>query len=100
MSLVTPGTLISVLDCGVLLQGDAGIGKSELALGLVDRGHRLVADDAVEFSVTPFGAVIGAAQPGFSGFIEVRGIGVLNLSRVYSASAIQTSARLDLILKM
>lgn len=97
---MTPGTLISVLGYGVLLQGEAGIGKSELALGLVDRGHRLVADDAAEFSVTPSGAVMGTVQPGFSGFIEVRGVGVLNLVRIYGAAATQASVQLNLILKM
>lgn len=97
---MAPGTLVSVLGCGVLLQGVAGIGKSELALGLVDRGHRLVADDAPEFSVMSSGVVMGSAQKGFSGFIEVRGIGVLNLARIYSAAVTQASVQLDLILKM
>lgn len=100
MSIVTPGTLVSVLGCGVLLQGADGIGKSELALGLVDRGHQLVADDGPEFSVTPSGVVMGAAPAGFSGFIEVRGMGVLNLARIYGVSATQVAVQLGLILKM
>jgi HPr kinase/phosphorylase len=100
MTIVTPGTLVSVLGCGVLLQGMAGIGKSELALGLVDRGHQLVADDGPEFSVTPSGVIMGSAPAGFAGFIEVRGIGVLNLVRIYSVAATQASVQLGLILKM
>lgn len=98
--MVIPGTLISLFNRGVLLQGDAGIGKSELALGLIDRGHCLVADDAPELSLNTHGEIIGSTPPGFSGFIEARGIGVINVERLYGAGSTAPSVRLDLILKM
>lgn len=92
-----PGVMLEVLGQGVLLQGDSGIGKSDLALGLVDRGHRLIADDAVEFVVEKQ-RLLGRCRAGFEGFLEVHGLGVVSLARLYGAQAVLKQAVLDLVL--
>lgn len=77
---VIPGTLVRIFNKGVLLTGDSGIGKSDLALALMDRGHTLVADDAVELSVTA-DRLTGYAPAALHGLLEVRGLGPLRQTR-------------------
>ena len=67
--MVLPGVLVEVLGQGVLLQGESGIGKSDLALGLIDRGHRFVVDDAIEFSKDTNGRLFGRSPESFAGFL-------------------------------
>lgn len=93
------GTMVEVLGVGVLLCGGSGSGKSDLALGLVDRGHRLVADDLVEFAVAD-GQLLGSCRAGCGGFIEIRGLGVVNLARLYGEQALQPQAPLGLVLTL
>lgn len=93
------GAMVEVFGLGVLLRGCSGSGKSDLALGLVDRGHRLVADDQVEFTVVD-GQLLGACRAGCAGFIEVRGLGVINLARLYGDAAVQAQAPLVLALSL
>jgi len=80
---VIHGVLMDVLGTGVLIIGDSGIGKSELALELVSRGHILVADDAPEFSRIAPETLEGRCQPLLQDFLEVRGLGILNVARMY-----------------
>jgi len=84
----------------VLLQGPSGIGKSECALELVMRGHRLVADDVVEFDYRPPGVVFGAAAPLLQYHIEVRGLGILNIKDLYGVTAVRERKRLDLVVQL
>lgn len=85
---------------GVLITGAAGIGKSELALQLVQRGHALVADDAPRFRMMADGRLHGACPPPFQGFLAVRGLGVLDLPRMYGPQALHAGHALDLIIHL
>ena len=78
------GVLVEVYGEGILILGDSGIGKSELAIELVKRGHRLVADDAVELRKVSNRQIMGTAPENIRHFIELRGIGIVNVARVRS----------------
>lgn len=94
------GVFIQIFDVGVLLAGASGVGKSELALELLARGHRLVADDAAEFLGRDQGRVHGRCPPLISGFLEVRGLGILSIERMFGAAALLAGCPLDLILRL
>jgi HPr kinase/phosphorylase len=91
--------LLEVFGLGVLIQGESGIGKSECALDLVDRGHRLVADDVVE--VRRVGDVLEGTSPELTRYhMELRGLGVVNLKDLYGVSAIRVAKRVELIIQL
>lgn len=94
------GVFMEVLGTGVLITGESSVGKSELALELISRGHRLVADDAPEF--TQIGPdILDGRSPGIlQGFMEVRGLGVLNIREMYGDNAIKINKYLRLIIHM
>jgi HPr kinase/phosphorylase len=94
------GVFMEVLSIGVLLTGDSGVGKSELALELITRGHRLVADDAPEFARIAPDIVNGACPPLIQDFLEVRGLGVLNIRAMYGDSVIKKGKYLRLIIHL
>lgn len=94
------GVLIDVFEVGVLLLGKSGIGKSELALELVMRGHRLVADDAIECDYKPPGMVFGQSAPLLRYHIEVRGLGILNIKDLYGVTAVRERKRIDLVVQL
>ena len=94
------GVFMEVMGVGVLLTGAAGIGKSELALELVTRGHRLIADDAPLFSRIAPDILNGTCPPLLTGFLEVRGLGVLNILAMFGDSAIKSHRYLRLILHL
>ena len=81
--------LVDVYGMGVLLLGESGIGKSECALDLVHRGHRLVADDAVEIRRYPSGALVGRAAEMIRYHMELRGIGIINIKHLFGVSAVR-----------
>ncbi len=91
--------MLEVFGQGVLLLGDSGTGKSDIALALVDRGHRLVADDLVEFYLQD-DKLFGCCRPGFDGFIEIAGLGIVNLRQLYGDQAVQDQACLDLVVSL
>lgn len=97
---VLHGVFIDVLGLGVLLTGGPAVGKSELALELVSRGHSLVADDSPEFSRPAPDAIEGEADDLIRDFLEVRGLGVLNIRLMYGDSAIRHHKRLQLIIHL
>lgn len=99
-TLTLHGVFLDVLGIGVLLQGDSGIGKSELALSLINRGHRLIADDAVEFIKVADETIIGHCPPLLQDFLEVRGLGILNIRVMFGDNAIKENKRLQLIVKV
>ncbi len=94
------GVLMEVLGMGVLLTGDAAVGKSELALALISRGHRLVADDAPEFAQIAPDILNGTCPPLLRDFLEVRGLGILNIRAMFGDSAVRRKKDLHLILHM
>ena len=94
------GVLVDVYGEGVLIFGDSGIGKSELAIELVKRGHRLVADDAVELRKVSNRQIMGTAPENIRHFIELRGIGIVNVARVFGVGAVKVSESLDLVVQL
>jgi HPr kinase/phosphorylase len=86
-----------VLGLGVLLTGESGVGKSELALELISRGHGLVADDVVEISRIAAGTLEGRCPPLLKDFLEVRGLGLLNIRTIFGETAVRPKMKLKLI---
>lgn len=92
------GVLVEIFGEGVLIIGDSGVGKSETALELIKRGHRLVADDAVE--IRRIGnSLIGSAPELIRDYLEVRGVGVIDIQKIFGMGAVQESTQIDLIIK-
>ena len=98
--LTTHGVLVEIYGEGVLLMGDSGIGKSETALELIKRGHRLVADDAVEIKRINRDHLVGTAPEMIRYYMELRGIGVINVRHIYGVGAVKPSTGIDLVVKM
>ena len=94
------GVFMEVISVGVLITGQSGLGKSELALDLVSRGHRLIADDAPEFARIAPDTINGTCPLLLQNFLEVRGLGVLNIREMYGDSAIKSSKYLRLIINL
>ena len=94
------GVFMEVLGIGVLITGESSVGKSELALELISRGHRLVADDAPEFTKIAPDILDGRSPSMLQGFMEVRGLGVLNIREMYGDNAIKINKYLRLIVHM
>lgn len=99
-TLVVHGVFMDVLGIGVLLTGESAIGKSELALELVSRGHRLIADDAPVFSRSGPEALQGHCPEALQNFLEVRGLGVLNIRALFGDSAVKQSMDLHLVVHL
>ncbi len=91
---------MEVLGNGVLITGESSVGKSELALELISRGHRLVADDAPEFTQVGPDILDGRSPSVIQGFMEVRGLGVINVREMYGDNAIKINKYLRLIIHM
>ncbi len=98
--LTTHGGLIEIYGEGVLLIGDSGIGKSETALELIKRGHRLVADDAVEIKRVDKDTLVGSAPEIIRYYMELRGIGVINVRHIYGVGAVKPENNIDVVVKM
>ena len=96
-SKIMHGVYMEVMGIGVLLTGPSGIGKSELALELISRGHRLIADDAPEFRRTAPDTIRGRCPPVLKDFLEVRGLGILNIRAMFGDASIVETKRLRLI---
>lgn len=94
------GVLVEIYGEGVLLLGESGVGKSETAIELVKRGHRLIADDAVEIKKISDNSLIGTAPEMIRYYVELRGIGVVDVRRLYGMGAIKQTQKLDLIINL
>ena len=94
------GVLVEIYGEGVLINGDSGIGKSETAIELVKRGHRLIADDAVEIRKVSSRQLVGNAPEVLRHYIELRGIGVINVAKLFGMGAVKDSCNIDLIINM
>lgn len=94
------GVLVEVYGEGILLLGESGVGKSETAIELIKRGHRLIADDAVEIRRVSNKSLVGTAPDNIRHFIELRGIGIINASRIFGAGAVKLTEKIDLIINL
>ncbi|MBR2407000.1 MAG: HPr(Ser) kinase/phosphatase [Clostridia bacterium] len=94
------GVLVEVSGEGVLLVGDSGIGKSETAIELVKRGHRLIADDAVEIRRVSSKSLVGSAPENIRHYIELRGIGIVNVRRIFGMGAVKMTEKIDMVIQM
>ena len=94
------GTLVDVDGVGVLLEGPPGIGKSETALGLMRRGHALIADDVTMLSVDAHGGLRGTSNDRLRGYMEIRGLGLLPVEPLFGIAAVKPECRLDLIISL
>jgi HPr kinase/phosphorylase len=94
------GVLVEVYGEGVLILGDSGIGKSETAIELVKRGHRLVADDAVELKRVSAKTIVGSAPEVLRHFTELRGIGIVDVRRTFGIGAVKNTEKVDMVLKL
>jgi len=94
------GVMMEVHGEGVLLQGESGVGKSEVAIELLKRGHRLIADDAVEIKGTSYGALVASAPALISQYMELRGIGVIDVSQLFGMVAIKPQQEIELVIHL
>ena len=91
------GVLVDVFGSGILITGDSGVGKSETALELVKRGHRLVADDVVEIRRVSNDRLVGSAPAMIKHFMEIRGVGIIDIAEMYGIGAVIDSKSIDLL---
>ncbi len=94
------GVLVEVYGEGLLLLGDSGVGKSETAIELVKRGHRLIADDAVEIKRASAKALVGSAPEIIRHYVELRGIGLVDVRRLFGMGAVKDTEKIDLIINL
>ncbi len=94
------GVLIEIYGEGVFLTGESGVGKSETAIELVKRGHRLVADDAVEIRKVSNISLVGQSPDNIRHFLELRGIGIINARRLFGMGAVKVTEKIDLVVEL
>ncbi|MBC8081516.1 MAG: HPr kinase/phosphorylase [Gorillibacterium sp.] len=94
------GVLVDIYGIGLLITGSSGIGKSETALELVKRGHRLVADDAVEIRQTAESVLIGNAPELIKHLLEIRGVGIINVMTLFGAGAVRSNTKINMVVKL
>jgi len=94
------GVLVEVYGEGILILGESGIGKSETAIELVKRGHRLIADDAVELRKVSGRTILGTSPENIRHYIELRGIGIINVRQIFGMGAVNMSEKIDLVINL
>jgi len=94
------GTLVEVYGVGVLIQGDSSVGKSEAALGLIERGHRLITDDIVKVKKREGGYLEGSGAALTRHHMEIRGIGIINVAHLYGAVCVRNYKSIDIVVKL
>lgn len=94
------GVLVEAYGEGILLVGDSGVGKSETAIELVKRGHRLIADDAVEIRRVSSKTLVGSAPDNIRHFVELRGIGIVNVRRIFGMGAVKVTEKIDMVVQL
>ena len=94
------GVLVEVYGEGMLILGESGIGKSETAIELVKRGHRLIADDAVEIKRVSAKTLVGTAPELIRYYIELRGIGIVDVRRIFGMGAVKATERIDMVINL
>ena len=94
------GVLVEVYGEGILLLGDSGVGKSETAIELIKRGHRLIADDAVEIKRVSATTLVGRAPDIIRHYVELRGIGIVDVRRLFGMGSVKESEKIDLVINL
>ncbi|MEN9654102.1 MAG: HPr kinase/phosphorylase [Chlamydiota bacterium] len=94
------GTLVEVFGVGVLIQGESSVGKSEAALGLIERGHRLISDDVVRVKKKEGSYLVGSGPELTRHLMEIRGIGIINVAHLYGAVCVRPDKGIDIIVKL
>lgn len=94
------GVLVEVYGEGIMILGESGVGKSETAVELLKRGHRLIADDAVELRRVSNRTIVGQAPENIRHFIELRGIGIVNVGRIFGIGAVKNTEKVDLVVEL
>jgi len=93
------GSMIDIFGVGTLFIGDSGVGKSECVLDLVERGHCLISDDAIDLKRIG-NIIIGSGKMGFNHYIEIRGVGIVDVRQMFGVKSVRTDKRLDIILEL
>lgn len=99
-SMTCHGTLVEAFGVGVMIQGDSSVGKSEAALSLIERGHRLITDDAVKVKLREGAYLEGSGAELTRHLMEIRGIGIINVAHLYGAVCVRDDKRIDMIVKL
>ena len=94
------GCLLDIYGVGILITGDSGVGKSETALELIKRGHRFIADDAVEVRRVSSETLVGSCPPNIRYFLELRGIGIIDIMKMFGVQSIKPTQAIDLIINL
>ncbi len=94
------GVLVEVYGEGILILGESGVGKSESAVELMKRGHRLVADDAVEIKKVSSKSLVGSSPEIIRHFIEIRGIGIVDVKKIFGMGAVKDTEKIDLVIHL
>ena len=94
------GVMMEIYGEGVMIQGESGVGKSEVAIELIKRGHRIIADDAVEIKLTERGNLLASSPALIRHYMELRGIGIIDVRRLFGMGAVKDDQRIDMILKL
>lgn len=94
------GVLVEVYGEGILLMGESGVGKSETAIELVKRGHRLIADDAVEIRRVSSKTLVGTSPDNIRHFVELRGVGIINARRIFGMGAVKITEKVDMAIHL
>lgn len=94
------GVLVEVSGEGILILGSSGVGKSETAVELIKRGHRLIADDAVEIRKVSSKSLVGSSPDNIRHFIELRGIGIINARRIFGMGAVKLTEKIDMVIQL
>lgn len=93
------GTLVNVYGLGILIEGESGVGKSECAMGLIRRGHRLVADDLVEIHRHTGGILVGKSNKFIQNYMEVRGLGIIDVVGIFGVSTVLEKSNIDMVIR-
>lgn len=99
-SISVHGTLVEVFGVGVLIQGESSVGKSEAALGLIEKGHRLISDDIVRVKKTEGSALVGKGPELTRHLMEIRGIGIINIAHLYGAVSVRPEKTIEIVVKL
>ena len=94
------GVMVEVYGEGILIVGDSGVGKSETAVELIKRGHRLIADDAVEIKRVSSKTLVGSAPDNIRHFMELRGIGIVNARNIFGIGAVKLTEKIDMVIQL